>query len=574
MLSTTDAGTTWNSYQLPTGTMDYGDYGDMACPSTTVCYAPGSIDNQTVPVVLATKDGGKTWIVQSLPGGLGPWIGAGSSITCPSTSVCYEGDPVAPLMLSTTDGGATWAAVSLPSTGAAVTPTCASTVLCYAIDGNGVVKTTDGTTWSTLTSEPLPATQLVCPSASACYVVDNGPDSVAVTQDGGQTWSVQYISAGLASNLTCATATTCFLTGNQPGSADFAKTTDGGQSWMTGQIPTGLTFDGAGGANSLICPAPNNCYAAVSEYPNGSGTFVISTTDDGATWTTSPLPNGDAPTAALVCPTATVCFAPDSFTTVLTNAPEVTSQIQYVALGDSYSSGEANPPFVKAEGKCDLSQHDAWPELLAAADSRLNLVGELACSGAWTSALTSSFKGQSPQLTAMQPLNPNLVTVTIGGNNIGFAPTLEDCWLLRHNCVKDGKLAAASAKIQALGKSIVNVYDVIKKDSLSGASTLVVGYPRLFPLKRGTVGLHCPWLATDEQSGLNALAMQLNTTLREAATKAGVTYVPTLNAFTGHELCTGKPWVRAIQLNNRQYSGHPLLRGQEALAAIVERAIG
>src|SRR5690242_9484167 len=31
MLSTTDAGTTWNSYQLPTGTLDYGD---MECPST------------------------------------------------------------------------------------------------------------------------------------------------------------------------------------------------------------------------------------------------------------------------------------------------------------------------------------------------------------------------------------------------------------------------------------------------------------------------------------------------------------------------------------------------------------
>ena len=295
----------------------------MSCPSTTVCYAPGSIDSQTVPVVLATKDGGQTWIAQSLPSGLGSWIGAGSSITCPSTSVCYEADPVAPFMLSTTDGGATWAAVSLPGASPAVTPTCASTVLCYAIDGNGVVKTTDGTTWNTLTTEPLTATQLVCPTASACYVADSGPDRVAVTQDGGQTWSVQNISAGRASNLTCATATTCFLTGNQPGSADFAKTTDGGQSWMPGQIPTGLTFDGAGGANSLICPTPNSCYAAVSEYPSGSGTFVISTTDNGATWTRSPLPNGGAPTAALVCPTATVCFAPESFTTVLTNARQL-----------------------------------------------------------------------------------------------------------------------------------------------------------------------------------------------------------------------------------------------------------
>ena len=41
------------------------------------------------------------------------------------------------------------------------------------------------------------------------------------------------------------------------------------------------------------------------------------------------------------------------------------SQANYVALGDSYSSGEGNPPFKQPNTGCDRSVNKAWPELVA-----------------------------------------------------------------------------------------------------------------------------------------------------------------------------------------------------------------
>ena len=243
-------------------------------------------------------------------------------------------------------------------------------------------------------------------------------------------------------------------------------------------------------------------------------------------------------------------------------------------MGDSYSSGEANPPFVAAKGKCDLSKAHAWPELLAAGDSRrLKLLADLACSGAKTAALTSSFKGQAAQLAAMGALDPSVVTVTIGGNDVGFASTLQNCYLFTV-CDKDGALAKAAAKIKALRDEIAGIYTQIRAAAPSGARIVVVGYPRLFPQSRHNVALHCPWLSGTVQKDLNNLAVSLDKTLAAGARSAGVDYVSTLGAFNGHELCSARPWVRALQPNNRQYSGHPLLKGQQALAAIVAGKLG
>ena len=248
----------------------------------------------------------------------------------------------------------------------------------------------------------------------------------------------------------------------------------------------------------------------------------------------------------------------------------------YVALGDSYSSGEANPPFYPQAGKCDRSEQHAWPELLADEDSSLSLAAELACSGAHTSALTKKFRGQKPQLTAMQPLHPAVVTVTMGGNDVGFAHIIAGCYIPGINCISDGQLAAAYLSIHHLSTYIAGKYRKIKA-AAPRAKIVVVGYPRLFPRYPGDAQLHCGWLAPDEQLGLNYLASRLDGTLQAGAKAAGVQFVSTFGAFKGHELCTGHSWVHAVLgdgVHNVQYSAHPLLQGQEAMAAIVKKATG
>jgi len=247
----------------------------------------------------------------------------------------------------------------------------------------------------------------------------------------------------------------------------------------------------------------------------------------------------------------------------------VKSSLNYVALGDSYSSGEGNPPFVPSAGKCDRSKTHAWPELLATKASDLNLVALLACSGAKISALTNAYKGETPQLYAMTALKPDLVTITIGGNDVGFSDILRNCYVihLRHeNCVTDGTLKQAKANVVALGGIISGVYNALETEA-PHAMILVVGYPQLFPnSQKQTTG--CGWLDNSERAQLNSLAQLLDSEMSAAASGIGVQYVSTLNVMAGHELCSAHSWFnKIVPLNNG--AGHPNFNGQKALAAAV-----
>jgi lysophospholipase L1-like esterase len=151
-----------------------------------------------------------------------------------------------------------------------------------------------------------------------------------------------------------------------------------------------------------------------------------------------------------------------------------TGSAKYVALGDSYSSGEGNSPYIAEAGDCHRSLDSAWPTLLAEAlPSQLELTANIACSGATTEALTGTFKGQPPQLEALQKLSPKIVTVTIGGNDIGFASTLQDCRF--NDCVRSGKLAYTASAIESARGYLPLYYEKIAKAAGTGSRVIVVG---------------------------------------------------------------------------------------------------
>ncbi len=109
----------------------------------------------------------------------------------------------------------------------------------------------------------------------------------------------------------------------------------------------------------------------------------------------------------------------------------------YVAMGDSFSSGEGNPPFESGTNtdtnKCHRSEA-AYPHLLAN-DPSLDLgpVNFVACSGATTQSILNGHSGtgnwnegaQVDELSA----DTEVVTITIGGNDVGFKDYIEACLL-------------------------------------------------------------------------------------------------------------------------------------------------
>jgi lysophospholipase L1-like esterase len=264
------------------------------------------------------------------------------------------------------------------------------------------------------------------------------------------------------------------------------------------------------------------------------------------------------------------------------------------ALGDSYSSGEGNPPFDPGTaGLLDTCHRSpqAWPRLLGV-DSQLHL----ACSGATTDAL---FQGQMPvapdnvgqvqrlqQLGAAAPID--VVTVTIGGNNIGFADILAQCYTQALGaCLTDlpsnqRAVDAATATIQQ------DVLPAIHAAAPS-ARVFLVGYPRLLSGSYDSVVKSCRrWLSRTEHAHALQLQRYVNTKERSAARAAGVSFVDVTNALDHHELCARHPWVRHLTIRcgiallpdgagldpASSYCGHPTERGQRALADRVRRGIG
>ena len=115
---------------------------------------------------------------------------------------------------------------------------------------------------------------------------------------------------------------------------------------------------------------------------------------------------------------------------------------RYVALGDSYSSGEGDPPFISATdtaaNECHRATGAYGPEVQAEQKIPDNEFTFQACSGAVMADFVANLLGGSGQYTdgaqldaiapAGQPsTSTSLVTLSIGGNDVGFPFVLEAC---------------------------------------------------------------------------------------------------------------------------------------------------
>jgi lysophospholipase L1-like esterase len=251
-----------------------------------------------------------------------------------------------------------------------------------------------------------------------------------------------------------------------------------------------------------------------------------------------------------------------------------------VSLGDSYSSGEGNPPFdlgtVQPGDTCHRSPQ-AWPRLIGVDASYL-----LACSGATAVDLSQGQMLVSPdnvgQISQLAQLNATApiryVTVTIGGNDLGFGQILTDC--VEQRCLR--QLPKSNAKAQTVATNLAShVYPAIQA-AAPNAKIIVVGYPRLLPTNHASVQ-KCSWLTSRNLTVMNKLETTFNNDLQTAARQAGDTFVSTTDALNGHELCTHSPWIVPISTHcvplssTASYCGHPTGNGQRAIADLVNRGI-
>jgi len=225
------------------------------------------------------------------------------------------------------------------------------------------------------------------------------------------------------------------------------------------------------------------------------------------------------------------------------------SNVKYVALGDSYSSGVGAGSYIGSSGSCDRSTK-AYSALWDTANQPA-AYASVACSGATTSTVISG------QLSALHSAT-TLVSITIGGNDVGFSSTMETCVLSStSSCVK--AIDAGEAKIaNQLPGELNSVLGDIRADA-PNARVVVLDYPELYDLSKSS---SCIGLSTTDRTDLNQAADELDSQVQAAAGRFGDVFADVRSAFAGHEICDSGSWLHAVNFLDISESYHPTASGQ------------
>lgn len=274
---------------------------------------------------------------------------------------------------------------------------------------------------------------------------------------------------------------------------------------------------------------------------------------------------------------------------------------EYLAMGDSFSSGEGanfyvyGTNHVRPLNKCHLSE-SSYPHL-AANKLGINNFHNVACSGATMEQYyyeDSGLKVEDSPLGDWQPGiqpqgkflkdsdNPRAITISMGGNDIGFSNIIKDCIFISDTCMETKSSREALAR-NILDKTtkLSNLYSEIKNIAPS-ANVYVVGYPQIVADQD-----HCAGnvrLNKAERQTSRLLVAHLNASIRAAAQQAGVNFVDVGDTFGAYALCgaSAQKAVNGLTFGNDQItklgpvgneSYHPTAFGYQLMAdALIDQS--
>lgn len=241
----------------------------------------------------------------------------------------------------------------------------------------------------------------------------------------------------------------------------------------------------------------------------------------------------------------------------------------FVALGDSYASGEGIGKYDPATDRlvyedvarprnmCHRSA-TAYPELLALwlnGGGNSTMLRNTTCSGATSMDLIErgQFADAPPQLDQLDA-SVGLVTLQIGGNDLGFGAAIARCVDVKVIHANPPCASDVTQLVEANAPTLVSHLDWILgtiRDRAPNAVIVVVGYPELFELDEVGTGsrARCGHVRRDDVVALIAMNKRLNQLLAEAAARASVTFAALAPTFVHHGLCgSAQDWVRSIDL--------------------------
>jgi len=263
--------------------------------------------------------------------------------------------------------------------------------------------------------------------------------------------------------------------------------------------------------------------------------------------------------------------------------PQPISPRTYSALGDSFAAGVGAGTSINELGQ----SAEAYPVVLAGGDNlNLNLNFLAVGSGVTTETVAAD---QIPLI----PDTTQQVTLTVGGNDLGFVPKATACFTYPTACaLSDADLVKLGTLTESLSANIAAIHA-----AAPAATIYVTGYPLLFQAAQtpddsglcvaGDTPTGPLGISEAQADALDADAVALNSAIKSAITGPThryANYVDVTAAFTGHGLC-GTPSYTSQAPNPDSYINpvhvtatgvdvttgplHPTAAGQQAYAASI-----
>lgn len=254
--------------------------------------------------------------------------------------------------------------------------------------------------------------------------------------------------------------------------------------------------------------------------------------------------------------------------------------VGYVGLGDSYTAGPVIPVQQTNPAGCLRSDHN-YPHLVALS---LNgaLLRDVSCSGATTDNMTQSQSVQGgsnpPQFNALDP-STQAVSLTIGGNDIGFVSIAENCsspvnsgtpcqdkYVVNGDDTISDRIFATAPKVAAVLGGI--------RDRAPHATVFLLGYLDILP--DNGVGCYPQMPITDgDVPYLRDKEKQLNAMLQYVTVASGDVYVDTYGGSVGRDACQLPTvrWVEPVVPVNPAAPIHPNRAGMQASADMLLAAM-
>lgn len=251
---------------------------------------------------------------------------------------------------------------------------------------------------------------------------------------------------------------------------------------------------------------------------------------------------------------------------------------QYVAMGSSFAAGPAITSAAPDSPWFCARSRDNYAHQLAALRG-LSLV-DVSCGGATTRHLLEGGQLLQPAQLAAVSAQTELVTITIGGNDVAYLGNLmalgcdaDTPWHVRAlgACTVRG-LDQTDAKVAGVFERLVAIIGEVRRRS-PGARIVLVNYPSILP-EQGT----CErlGLSGEDAARMRIVAQKLAEATYAAAEGHGALLLDAAALTRGHDVCAPEPWINGLRPERGLLGAplHPTLEGMTAIARGLDALLG